>query len=183
MKVYHQSQKEILSDQDLAEAAKKNVNHFSALYEKYFDAIFLFIFKRTGDEEQTADLCQQTFLKAMINIRQYTFKGLPFSSWLYRIALNEINMYYRNTGKASTVTLKTADLKDIIEESGDEFHEEKIARLLKALSNLNESDMQLIALRFFDKKSFFEIAALYNITENNAKVKVYRIIDKLKKYF
>ena len=39
----------------------------------------------------------------------------------------------------------------------------------------------MIELRFFEKLAFKEIAQVYNITENNAKVKMYRLLDKMKK--
>jgi RNA polymerase sigma-70 factor (ECF subfamily) len=41
--------------------------------------------------------------------------------------------------------------------------------------------LQLIELRFFENKSFKEIAAILEVTENNAKVRTYRVLDQLKK--
>ena len=38
-------------------------------------------------------------------------------------------------------------------------------------------------MRFFEKRSFKDIADIMGITENNAKVKVYRTLDKIKKHF
>ena len=38
-------------------------------------------------------------------------------------------------------------------------------------------------MRFFEKRSFKEIAEILDITENNAKVKLYRALDKLKAIF
>jgi len=42
--------------------------------------------------------------------------------------------------------------------------------------------MQLIELRFFEKNAFLEIGEIMGITENNAKVRTYRILDKLKQF-
>jgi RNA polymerase sigma-70 factor (ECF subfamily) len=52
--------------------------------------------------------------------------------------------------------------------------------LMLALSKLLENEMQLIELRFFEERSFAEVGAIAGITENHAKVKVYRILSKLK---
>ena len=46
---------------------------------------------------------------------------------------------------------------------------------------LPEDELQLIEMRFFEKRSFKEIGEILEITENNAKVKTYRILEKLKK--
>ena len=43
--------------------------------------------------------------------------------------------------------------------------------------------MQLIELRFFEKRSFKEIGEILELTENNAKVKTFRAIEKLKQLF
>ena len=44
-----------------------------------------------------------------------------------------------------------------------------------------ESDIEVLELRFFEEKSFAEIAFILDITEANAKMRTYRAIDKLKK--
>jgi len=53
-------------------------------------------------------------------------------------------------------------------------------KLIDLLNNLPPDKLDLIELRFFNGLSFKEIAEIYQITEANAKMKVYRIIEKLK---
>ena len=75
-----------LSDSELIQLSKTNQKYFGELYERYFDCIFRFVFRRLGGNETiTGDLSQQTFMKAMVNISKYEDRGMPFSSWLYRI--------------------------------------------------------------------------------------------------
>jgi RNA polymerase sigma-70 factor, ECF subfamily len=52
--------------------------------------------------------------------------------------------------------------------------------MLQCLENLADEDMQMIEMRYFEKRSFKEIGEILDITENNAKVKTYRILDKMK---
>ncbi|MBL7885021.1 MAG: sigma-70 family RNA polymerase sigma factor, partial [Bacteroidia bacterium] len=54
-------------------------------------------------------------------------------------------------------------------------------KIVSIISELPEDELQLIEMRFFEKRAFKEIGEILNITENNAKVKTYRIIEKLKK--
>ena len=46
---------------------------------------------------------------------------------------------------------------------------------------LNSQDLQLVEMRYFEKRPFKEIAEILEITEVNAKVRMYRVIEKLKK--
>ncbi len=181
MSSHHKSDKEIQQELQLIEAAKENPARFGVLYDKYYKSIFVFIYRRTEDEELTADITSQVFLKALINLRQYKFKGVPFSAWLFRIAFNEINMYFRKNNSQRVVSLDQNSILQIAQESDLEENAEGISKMMSALKKMEEYEIQLIELRFFEKRSFAEVAEIVGITENNAKVKVYRILDKLKK--
>lgn len=95
MNEHHKSEIQIQLEQETVEAAKSDPAKFGLLYEKYFRQVFVFVFRRIGDEEQAADIVSNTFLKAMLALPKYVFKGVPFSAWLFRIASNEVNMYFR----------------------------------------------------------------------------------------
>ena len=70
-------------------------------------------------------------------------------------------------------------MKYIAEETGG-YKRELISVLKKAMQYLSEPDLLLIELRFFEERPFSEVGEIIGITENNAKVKTYRAIDKLK---
>ena len=53
--------------------------------------------------------------------------------------------------------------------------------MLDSLQDLKEGDLALIEMRFFEQRPFKEIADILEITESNAKVKTYRILEKIKK--
>jgi len=178
---YHKTNNQIQEEYRLIEAAKKNPRRFGALYERYYKPVFIFVYKRVDDEEVSADITSQVFLKAMQALPKYQFKGLPFSSWLFRIAINETNQYFRATKNKRTVSMERADLKNIAEEVGEETNEDAIKMMLATLQELSPDDVQMIELRFFEKMSFREVAEVFNITENNAKVRTYRILKKMQK--
>lgn len=175
---------EIFSDDlKLVKLAKEDKRAFSLLYEKYFEKIFLFIFKRVQDEAASGDICQETMLKAMFNIDKYEDRGVPFSAWIYRIASNEVNLYFRKSAKVKTVEIQEKHVKEILIEISvhDLSNEEEQERLIKALNSLEPEQSEIIDLRFFMGYSFKEIAEFYGITEPNAKMRVYRILERLKK--
>lgn len=53
--------------------------------------------------------------------------------------------------------------------------------LMTVIKDLPEDDLQLVEMRFFEKRPFKEIAEILDITETNAKVKLYRILERVKK--
>jgi RNA polymerase sigma-70 factor (ECF subfamily) len=57
------------------------------------------------------------------------------------------------------------------------------AQLIKEIAALPEKDLQLIELRYFEKRSYREIGQIIGLTENNAKVRAYRVLRKLQKRF
>lgn len=177
---HHKTKEELTAEIAEIEAAKADPDKFGVLYERYYRSIFVFIYRRTGEEELTADLAQHVFMKAMINIQRYEFKGVPFSAWLFRIALNEINMYFRKSSKDRVVSLDKGNISTMIAEAKESDNEDNQKMLLAAMATLKEDEMQLVELRFFEDRPFAEIGVMCGITENNAKVKLYRILDKLK---
>ena len=159
--------------------AKKDPRLFAPIYDRYFHAIFRFILSRTGDEELTADLTSQTFTKAMLAIKGYEDRGYSISSWLYRIALNEVNMHFRKAKKSKEVALDERTVVDLAEEATEgESRDPQL--LIEALNELDETQVNLIELRFFEKKSFAEIGEIIAVAEDTAKMRVYRALKKLR---
>lgn len=174
-----------LSESEIIALAKNDQRYFGPLYDKYFEQIFRFVFKRLGGNEEVAgDLTQQTFIKAMANMEKYEDRGLPFSSWLYRIAQNEVSMYFRQQKKNYSVAVDENRIADLAEEAELDMSYMSIddqEKLVELLNQLNESQLELIELRFFQELRFQDIADIYNITEANAKMKIYRILEKIGK--
>lgn len=163
-------------------AAKKDVRAFAGLYDKYFERIFIFIFKRVQDEAVAGDVCQDAMLKAMHNIQKYEDRGYPFSAWLYRIASNEVNLYFRKQKKMVTVEVEDRHVKEVMIEIkiGDTEEVSDQDKLMMMMSNLKPEHAEIIELRFFMQYSFKEIAEFYAISEANAKMRLYRILEKIK---
>lgn len=181
MGIHHKTDTDLQLELQKIAAAKENPARFNVLYDAYYKSIFVFIYRRTNDEELTADITSQVFLKALINIKKYEYKGVPFSAWLFRIAFNEVNMYFRKHKAGRIVSIDQKGVALMAQESELNENAEIVQKMMSALKKLDPDDIHLIELRYFEKLSFAEVGTIIGITENNAKVKVYRIIDKLKK--
>jgi RNA polymerase sigma-70 factor (ECF subfamily) len=143
--------------------------------------IFSYIFRKIDDEDITADLTSQTFLKALRNLRKYKFKGVPFSAWLYRIASNEVNRHYQQTNKKLVFSFDVQEFENLIEQSIEKEEKPDIDYIIQQMQSMCESDIEVLELRYFETKSFSEIAFIMDITEATAKMRTYRAIDKLRK--
>lgn len=177
------TEEEIMNEVHIIKKAQKNSREFSPLYKKYFPVIFKYIFRRTNDEEATADLTSQVFLKALIHLYKWKNEGIPFSAWLYRIALNECREYYRKSNKVQFVVFDEKSKSELQHDLQLDYTYEKFEKIKEILKTLSAEDIQVIELRYFEKLSFKEIGYLTGITENNAKVRLYRIIQKIRKKY
>ena len=179
----HMSEEEIRHENMNVEEAKKNPEAFGVIYDRYFEGIFNFIFRRTDDENLAGDLTSQTFLKALQNLKKYEFKGLPFSAWLYRIAANEVNKHYYSKKRTRVFSLEEDRIKEIFEENEHQFSQSQIDLLIRVLNELPTETMEVVEMRFFEGKNFKEIAYILNIGESGAKMRLYRAIEKLRNNF
>lgn len=181
MSKYHQTEVQLHAEEQLIFEAKADPSAFRPLYDKYYAEIFRFVFKRAESEDLAADLTSQVFLKAMQKLSDYEFRGVPFSAWLYRIASNEVNIHYRTLKKNRTVTIDSLQLKAMMDDEVMDDFEEKKGAMLAAFQKLKPVELELVELRFFEKMAFKDIGDVLGITENNAKVRMYRLLEKMKK--
>lgn len=162
------------------QAAQEDVALFRPLYDRHYEPVFRYLYNRSQDTELAADLCAQVFLKALQRLGDYTFQGVPFSAWLFRIAANEVAQHFRQAQKARIVSMEEGELHTLTDEVAEDNSEAQRAALLQAMQTLKESELALIEMRFFEQRSFREIADILGITESNAKVKTYRILERMK---
>ncbi len=177
----HISQEEILKEFETVKRAVKDPSVFQVLYDRYFNVIFNFVFRKIDDEDVTADLTSQTFFKALRNLRKYRYKGVPFSAWLYRIASNEVNRHYQQTNRKLVFSFDEQEFEHLIEQHVEESVTSDVDHIIQKMHALSESDIEVLELRFFENKGFAEIAYILEITEANAKMRTYRAIEKLRK--
>jgi RNA polymerase sigma-70 factor (ECF subfamily) len=172
---------QIDAEMELVKAAQRDPRCFEPLYKSYYKRIVAYVYHRIESKEEAYEITAQVFYKALDNLSKYKAQGVPFSAWLFRIASNELNQRFRKNKTARIVDIDTnvaADLITTIEETKTEFQD---AQLFDALQELETEEMELIDLRFFEKRPFKEICDITGLNESACKMKVYRILEKLKK--
>lgn len=175
-----QNSKTIIDIENKIKSAIVDISQFSELYDLYYIPVFRFVYQRNGDKDQSTDITSTVFLKAMENLKRFEFRGIPFESWLFKIASNEVINYFRAKKAQVTYNLEMKEVKNLaVEIEGNNF-EENWQKLVTTLEILHPEEMELLHLRYFDGFSYSKIGEILGITESNAKVKAHRIIQFLR---
>lgn len=134
----------------------------TALYDRYHENIYRYFYYRFDDPMIAEDLTGDVFLKMVQAISGYRIEAAPFQAWLFRIARNRAIDHYRRTKM----------------HPNDEIHENMAGfepdvdltvdirlnsfRLAKALAGLEESQRDVILLRFIEGMAITETAKVLN---------------------
>jgi RNA polymerase sigma-70 factor (ECF subfamily) len=162
----------------LVEAAQKDPARFAELYEIHFERVYLFIARRVGDRDVAEDLTSDVFHKALANLKQFEWRGVPFNAWLLRIAANAVT----DRGKRSARELSFADTPDIGTQP-DMQEVEDGARLFRLVNDLPEDQRQVVIMRFAEEKSIREIAGQIGRSEGAVKQLQFRGLENLRAKF
>ena len=151
------------------------------LYEENFDRIYRYIVFKIGDRTEAEDMTQQVFLNAIQSISSYKWKGMPFSSWLYRIAHNQVVDHLRKKSKRITVPLD----ESLPARGDDPRHtaEQKIEieEIIDATRGLTPAQQEVISLRFGGELSVAEVARAMGRSEGAVKALQHSAIAALRK--
>ncbi len=154
-----------------------NLN-FENIYKEHWDSVFRICMGYTARTSDAKDLAQDAFvnvLKALPNFRE----DANIRTWIYRITTNVCLRFVEKEKKHQRVDLKEQDLKS--SDPSTEI-ESRTTFLYQAISELPELERLLISLELEDVDQK-EIAKIIGITNENVRVKIYRIKKKLTKKF
>lgn len=170
--------------------SKKDPTAFGRLYDMHFDMIFKYILYRVGNVTDAEDLTAQTFFNALKNLWKFRWTGISITAWLYRIATNEVNGFFRRLKKKSFTDIEK--LSDRLpDEKNRPDHELEIAEetlaqqkaflmLNRCVKELKPEEQSLITLRYFEKKPYAEIAKILRKKEGTLRMRAKRALEKLK---
>ena len=139
-------------------AQQRDPEAFRQLYEENFNKIYRYLTLKVGNRTEAEDLTQQVFLKALESISSYKWRGMPFSSWLFRIAHNQAVDYFRKGSKEKSVLLDEA--RTVVGADPALLTEQRVTveQLNLACKRLTEAQQEVISLRFAGGLSIAEVA-------------------------
>ncbi|PWL81132.1 MAG: RNA polymerase subunit sigma-24 [Prevotellaceae bacterium] len=166
-----------LSDEQLVKNyANGDSDAFDTLLARYQQKIYSYILFLVHDDEVADDLFQETFMKAIVTIRQgrYVESG-RFSAWLTRIAHNLVIDKYRQDRNSNVISNDASDadlfndasLSDITVEM-KMITEQSLTDVGRLLKELPDNQKEVLYMRFYQDLSFKEIADATGVSINTA---------------
>lgn len=171
-----ESASELETERQLVEAAQQDSRRFAELFERHAYRVYAFVARRVRNREDAEDVTSEVFHQALANLKQYEWRGVPFSAWLYRIAENAIAQRGRVASREILVAEEAAP------EPAVDADAERKAMLFQLVEKLPPDQARVVALRYTQQKSVQEIAEEMNRSEAAVKMLHLRALENLRKY-
>ena len=162
-------------------AAKGDGKAFASLYEEYFDRIYRYLYLRLENQSDAEDLAQEVFVKALEAIRGYRWRGLPFASWLFRIAHNLMIDLVRKQGKVTEEADEDLPAGGEADPAAIAERNIEVSRLMDNMEKLSPAQKEVLSLRFGAGLSIAEVARLLGKSPGTVKALQYNGIVALRK--
>lgn len=152
------------------------------LVERYYDEIYVFVYRQTGHKEDAMDLIQNIFLAVLRALPSYDPRKAAFRTWLYRIATNKV-IDARRQSRPATTPLEEIELP-VQEDFVSRIHDrELLERIEDYVSGLDPTVQSVFRLRLYGERSFGEIAAALGQSEAAVKSQYYRLLGRIREEF
>ena len=154
---------------------------FEKIYSTYFNDVFRYIRRLSGNEHIAEEITVDTFFKAMNSID--SFRGdCDIRVWLCQIAKNSYLSYLKKSGRIDNIEdaelLNIADPNETVEEKFVR-HDEAV-QIQKILHDIPDPYKEVFMWRVFAELSFKQIGQIFGKSENWACVTYHRARDKIK---
>ena len=159
----------------LVERARRDVEAFAQLYRLHYPAIARYVRRRVGDEHAAGDLVAETFLAALEGLGGYRQRGLPFRSWLYRLASTRVNRRVRRLPLVSH-----APLEEEPRDPRAEREPAEVSAARRALLALPARYQSALSLHYMEGLSVAEVAAALGCRVGTIKARLSRGRDLLR---
>jgi RNA polymerase sigma-70 factor (ECF subfamily) len=174
-------------DAVLVRAVRKGHSQaFAALYDRYFDAIYRYVFFRVADQADAEDLTQRIFLNLLEAIRNDRSAINELKPYLYRSAHNLVVDHYRRQKPVPTNRISFHSEEAETAPDHDPLPEEQVTnkfehvRIARALAQMDITDQQVLTCRFINNLNSKETAQIMGITEGHLRVLQFRALKKLR---
>lgn len=160
---------------------------FDGIYLLYADRVYRYLLARLGDVDSAEEITAQVFLHLIERIDKYRISPVDnvaiFSAWLYRMSYNKMVDVMRKNRRSQHAPIEVAhQIPDAQVVSEDVFVRSDREELLKTIGLLNDSQRDVVLLRFIEGYNIAETAQIMQKSEGAVKALQHRAIDNLRKY-
>lgn len=154
-----------------------NARAFEMLMKRYTSQVYGAALRLMKDEENAQEVTQMTFIQAYRQLDSW--RGENFGAWVTIIANHiALRMLEKEKRRQTDPLDENIDPPD---ESYDEQKEQQLQAMEAAIAQLPDTDRQIIQWHYYESIPLQTIAQRLGQTENNIKVRIFRIREKLKR--
>lgn len=172
-----------MSDAELVERLKAyDDDAYDEVVSRYGGALYRYVYGLAGSHALAEDIVGDTYLRMLEHIAEFTYTGVPFKSWLYRIAHNvAINALKRERRIVGVVDLERV-ARPVTDPAIRVADRVDAAEVRGALEHLTEEQRNVILLRFVAGQSPGEVAETLGKNENAVKQLQWRALRALERH-
>lgn len=154
-----------------------NARAFETLMKRYTSSVYGAALRLMKDEENAQEVTQMAFIQAYRQLDSW--RGENFGAWVTIIANHiALRLLEKEKRRQAEVLDENVDAPD---ETYDEQKEQQLQAMEAAIAQLPEADRQLIQWHYYESIPLQTIAQRLGQTENNIKVRMFRIRERIKK--
>ena len=156
---------------------------FKTLMTRYTSHVYNSALRLMKDEDEAQEVTQMAFIQAYRQLDSW--RGENFGAWVTiianHIALRMLEKEKRRGEVRFDDVRCTTDLADVADETYNEQKEQQLQALEQAIAQLPEQEQQIIQWHYYEGVTLQTIAQRLGQTENNIKVRIFRIRERLKR--
>ena len=172
------------TDMELVERFAKGGSEeaFRELVGRHIALVYSAAFRHTGNPHYAEEISQAVFI-ILARRAKSLGKGVVLSGWLYHTARLTAANFQRAEFRRIRREKEACMQSTTRDETADEVWRELLPLLDRAMANLSAADRDIVVLRFFENKSFRDVAETLGVEEGAAQRRVSRSLERLRIFF
>lgn len=152
------------------------------LIRKYYDEIYIYVYRQTGNKEDSLDLTQEIFIAVLRSIGTYQPDKASFRTWLYRIATNKI-IDERRKRHPEFLDIENIEVPEEMDYLQQSEHRYLLGKIDAYVSGQGSPAEQIFRLRLYQNLTFSAIGRMLGMPEATVKTRYHRLCQKIRKEF
>lgn len=174
-----QMQQDVSDEQLVGFVCSGELDRYELIIRRYQQKLLRYALYLTNDEQLAADIVQEAFIKAYVNLNSFN-QHLTFSSWMYRIVHNQaMNAVHKNRQHVSIDEVMHLESNDNLE---DEYiRQELSAHLHHCIEQMPILYKAPLTLYFLEEKTYVEISDILRIPIGTVGTRINRAKSMMRK--
>lgn len=161
---------------------KQSKKDAEQLIQKYYDEIYVYVYRQTGNKEDSLDLTQEIFISALRSLGNYQPKKASFRTWLYKIATNKI-VDERRRRHPEFLDISDLELPAEMDALKQSEYRQLLGKIDAYVSKRGSPAEEIFRLRLYQNLSFPLIGEILGMPEATVKTKYHRLCKKIREEF